>query len=308
MSRYIFFGGKGGVGKTTSAAAYAFILSKKYKTLVVSTDPAHSLSDAFDMPVGNKETYISENLWGIEITPESLKGDVKQLTGTKSHDTGAGALMGMDIAMDLMDSGLEFPGIDEITALGQFMKYSKEGRYDKIVFDTAPTGHTMRLLSLPDVLDSYIGKMIKIRMQMEGVVSMFKQFFGADREDNSLEILEKMKQDVAEVRDVLTSSDTEFVLVTISEQMAVSESLRYLDMLKKWNIAVNKIIVNKITPENDCEFCSQRRLYQLRNLGRIGEMFGDKSIISVPLLSNEVYGMDGLGFIGRYIEKLCGEK
>jgi len=299
--KYIFFGGKGGVGKTTCAAAAALQYAKNYKTLIISTDPAHSISDSFGVEIGSEPTFIAENLYGIEINPKKRKEEIKEkLTEEQVQPMMPGMGFGMDFSEigDMMN--LEFPGMDEISALTEFIKYS-EGEFEKIIFDTAPTGHTLRLLSLPEMMDTWLGKMLKMRMQFENIIGMFKQFMGAKAEDNSLRMLEETQAKVRKVRDILSSPETVFVLVTIPEQMSILESARYIESLSGYGINIQQIIVNKITPENNCEFCSARRNYQMENLNEIHKLFGNMAIVEIPLFSREIKDLNNLKFFRKFM-------
>ena len=303
--KYIFFGGKGGVGKTTCACATALQYAKTYKTLIISTDPAHSISDSFGVLIGSEPTFITENLYGIEINPKKKGELIKEKLGKGQTQP---AIPGMGFGMDFSEisdmMNMDFPGMDEMMALAEFIKYS-EGDFEKIIFDTAPTGHTLRLLSLPEMMNSWLGKMIKMRLQFDSILGMFKQFMGAGGgEDNSLQMLEETRQKVKKVRDILSSPETVFVLVTIPEQMSISESARYVKSLTDYSISVPQVIINRVTPENDCEFCTARRSYQMENIIMIRELFKDKAIIEIPLFPKEIKDLDNLEFFRKYMFSL----
>jgi len=299
--RYLFFGGKGGVGKTTCAAAKALCLGKEYKTLIISTDPAHSLSDSFGVKIGSEETHIIDKLYAVEISAKKLgvgEGKTGEV-GESGLEPGAGGDM-MSMFGDILSDprSMEMPGMDEYAALLEFTKYI-ESDYEKIIFDTAPTGHTLRLLTLPDMLDSWIGKLIKIRLQMEQFMGMIRGLFGNAEEDKSLEALEDMKKRLRLVKSILTGPETSFTMVMIPEQMSVFESERYIKTLLENDITVGNIIVNRMTPESDCEFCAARWRYQLENLDEIRKRFAGHDITLIPLFKEEIIDIDKL-------EKVCG--
>jgi len=287
--KYIFFGGKGGVGKTTCACASALQYAENYKTLIISTDPAHSISDSFGVNIGSEPTFITKNLYGIEVNPEDAKAKNKK--ALMAEKEGLPDIPDMGFGMDFGEiseiMNMEFPGMDEVSALTEFMKYSEYGDYnfEKIIIDTAPTGHTLRLLSLPEIMNSWIGKMIKMRMKFENIMGMFKHLLGGGEKDNSLK----------------ASPKTAFVLVMIPEQMSISESIRYVKALINYKMDVPKIIVNKVTPENQCEFCTARREYQAKNLDEIHKLFNNKEIVEIPLFSREIKDMDNLEFFRRFM-------
>ncbi|MBN2042544.1 MAG: ArsA family ATPase, partial [Candidatus Aenigmarchaeota archaeon] len=156
---YHFFSGKGGVGKTSVSAATALHFSRNgKKTLIISTDPAHSLSDSFETKIGGEVKELRKNLFAVEIDPKKAMQEYKERLMPKIENMGMLKGLGLDDTFDI--AGMT-PGIDEIAAFDKFLQYMQSKDYDIIVFDTAPTGHTLRFLSLPDVLDSWVGKMIK---------------------------------------------------------------------------------------------------------------------------------------------------
>lgn len=194
-TNFIFVGGKGGVGKTTISAATALWMAKSgKKTLIISTDPAHSLSDSFGMKIGHVPTKIIENLYAVEIDPEKAVEEYKEKLKSQMDMTQG---MGLDLLEEEMDLASMSPGIDEAAAFDQFIRYMTTNEYDVVIFDTAPTGHTLRLLSFPDIMDSWVGKMIKLRKQLQAMTKMFKKIlpFTSDEndEDKALENLEKTK-------------------------------------------------------------------------------------------------------------------
>ena len=156
---FIFIGGKGGVGKTTISAATSLWCAKMgKKTLIISTDPAHSLGDSFDRLIKHVPTPITQNLEAIEIDPDRAMDEYKEKMQRQQQYNDA---LGMfSDQMYMMSSS---PGIDEVAAFDKFMQYMTTEEYDVIIFDTAPTGHTLRLLSFPEMMDSWMGKLIKSR-------------------------------------------------------------------------------------------------------------------------------------------------
>ncbi len=155
------------------------------------------------------------------------------------------------------------PGIDEAlpAKVIQFIKSDKYSHFKRIIFDTAPTGHTLRMLSLPDFLDSFMGKIIKLRVKMNNATSMFKSLMGVETQpDNTLEIMEHLKSSMNIVRDLFKDgSQTEFIIATIPTMMAINESERLKSQLNQEGISVNHIIINQIQNDNsNCSFCNVR--------------------------------------------------
>ncbi|CAH2072109.1 unnamed protein product [Thlaspi arvense] len=329
--KYYLLGGKGGVGKTSCAASLAVkFASHGHPTIVVSTDPAHSLSDSFsqDLSGGVLKPVqgLDSPLLALEITPERMKEEIKSQTGDKSVKNMMDSMgLGM-FAGELGDLNLEdmlnaaSPGIDEIAAISkarislfqvlQFMESPEYSRFTRIVFDTAPTGHTLRLLSLPDFYDSSISKITKLKKKITAAASAFKSVFGKkeiQQQEPSSE-LDQLRERMEKVRNVFRNVDTtEFVIVTIPTVMAINESSRLHASLRKENVPVHRLIVNQLLPESesDCKFCSMRRKEQTRVLGIIQndtELSGLK-LIQSPLLDAEIRGVPALKFMGDLIWK-----
>lgn len=324
--KYYLLGGKGGVGKTSCAASLAVkFASHGHPTIVVSTDPAHSLSDSFsqDLSGGVLKPVqgVDSPLLALEITPERMKEEIKRQAGGDKSVKNMMDSMGLGMfAGELGDLNLEdmlnaaSPGIDEIAAISkvlQFVESPEYSRFTRIVFDTAPTGHTLRLLSLPDFYDSSISKITKLKKKITAAASAFTSVFGKKKEiqeQGPSNELDQLKERMEKVRNVFRDVDTtEFVIVTIPTVMAINESSRLHASLRKENVPVHRLIVNQLLPpsESDCKFCSVRRKEQTRVLGLIEkdtELSGLKMIQS-PLLDAEIRGVPALKFMGDLIWK-----
>ncbi|MHA1733848.1 MAG: ArsA family ATPase [Promethearchaeota archaeon] len=296
--RFVLFGGKGGVGKTSCAAASALWTAQNGKrTLIISTDPAHSLGDSLGVSLPPGETVevpISRNLWALELSPKSMEGLADEVAGLDGFP-----LQGQVPFMDsLLDFGsLSPPGVDEAMAFGKVLEYVNDARddFDIIIFDTAPTGHTLRLLSLPEILSGWIGKLIKLRLKlgrfMTGFKNIFKRKENRDERDDSLELIEKLKVSIDKAKDDLNDPRrTSFVAVMIPEAMAIYETERLLSSLYVYEIPVNYIVVNQLFPETvDCNFCKSRREMQQKHLGEILELYEDEfNITQIPLFDREI--------------------
>ncbi|XGI84484.1 ArsA family ATPase [Halorutilales archaeon Cl-col2-1] len=342
MAEFILYGGKGGVGKTTCAAATALKLSRQgERTLVVSTDPAHSLSDVFETEVPSRPEEILDNLWAVEIDPEEAMSEYREKieggmlpdegregedwekdmgAGTEAGEgTGAGAGMGgglgglggmggMEGLGDLL-GGEEMmgPGSDEAAAMDKFMEYMDSEKWDKIVFDTAPTGHTLRLLKLPEIMDSMVGKVMKVRSQFQGFMDSVKGMFGGDDEPETADFgdLDELKDRIERVRTMLRDPDkTDFRVVMIPEKMAVLETQRLIERLSRFEIPVRTVVINKVMENinDDCDFCRSRWEVQESNIDKANEMFRDLEIQYVPLLEDEVQGIESLETVAEEIE------
>jgi len=310
MARLLLFGGKGGVGKTTSAAATAIWLADSgYRVLLVSSDPAHSTSDSLEVELGSEPTPVEgvENLWGLELDPaermdellprlsESLRSG---LGGNMGNILGSQASEGIADEMgNLKSADLLLPGLDEALAFDQLLSFAQDPRFDALIFDTAPTGHTLRFLGLPEILDSWTGRIIRLARLTGGVRSIL---MGRHQERAMREELDKFQKRVAHVRRVLTNPwVSSFTLVTIPEQMAVSETIRAADTLTEYGIDINGVIVNRITPDLDHPFLQQRRDIEQKHLASLKQSFGHLPVAEVPLEASDIHGLESLRNLGN---------
>ncbi len=300
--KLILFGGKGGVGKTTLASSAGVYLAERGKrTLLVSTDPAHSLSDSLGIEIGSetRNTEI-EGLHALEINAEKEFASFKEQYDKELRsifDTGS------YLDKDDVDSilALQMPGIDEVMGLKQIIELVREGKYDKYVLDTAPTGHALRLLHLPELLDQWIKVVSKMRWKYRYMV---ERFSGGYRPDAVDELLVTMKKSVKHIGDILKDQKAcEFIAVTIPEDMAIRETGRLMDSLKRYGIRVRQLIINNvICPSSTCPFCMERRKGQEKYIKSAREQFGNLNIVEIPLQQHEVKGirdlqrMTGLAF------------
>jgi len=300
---YFFFSGKGGVGKTSIAAASALWFSRnRKKTLIISTDPAHSLSDSFKINIGGDIKRIDKNLFAVEIEPKKAMEEYKEKFSPEIEKIGM--LKGMGIG-DIFDTAGMTPGIDEVAAFDKFLSYMNSREYDVIIFDTAPTGHALRFLSLPEVIDSWLGKMIKLRLKFSGFVNVFKKMmpFGSDKEEPSIgtDFLEEMKQRIKSAREILSDpKKTHYNLVIIPEDMSILETERSLKVMAEYNIPVETVIVNKLIPENmECKFCSAKRKQQQEKVSVINKKFNRFRILNLPLFEREIRGLEALQAVSQ---------
>ncbi len=306
-TRYLLFAGKGGVGKTSMAAATAVNMSRSgKKVLIISTDPAHSLSDSFETGIGGEEKKLGRNLFAVEIDPAKSMDEYRQRIMPRVEGVDALQGLGLGDTFDMMGTA---PGIDEMAAMDKFLQYMRSREYDVIIFDTAPTGHTLRFLSLPELMDSWIGKMIMIRMRFSGMIGAVKKLlpFTKDEPDGDMGLkqLESMKARMEEARKTLSDpKKTSYNLVMIPEEMSILESERTLPVLKQYNIQVGSIIVNQIIPENPkCGFCAEKRKQQMERMKKVKEKFGKFTIRQVLLTREEVRGMKMLEKIGKELDR-----
>lgn len=295
--RLVLVGGKGGSGKTTSACATAIHLAEldsKKRILIVSTDPAHSVGDSFECEIGNSITPVEgvDNLWALEIDAEEVNRDFSE-----KYNAVMKLIADRGTYFDKEDIenffSLTLPGLDEVMAIIRIANILKEEKYDLIILDTAPTGHTIRLLSLPKEMEKWIRLMDIMQSKHR---FMTKRFTGRYRSDDADQFIKMMRADVGRVK-MLLSDDrtTEFVPVTIPEPMSIDETNRLLARLRQLNITSNSIIVNRIAQEqNGCGFCASRAMHQKDKLDEIEKSFSKYKLYKVPLFPYEIRGIKRL--------------
>jgi len=298
--RLIFFGGKGGVGKTTCAAAAAIDIARKRperSVLVVSTDPAHSLKDSLGGQGGESPGVFLPfqdlgNLKALELQTDEYLADFKTKHGGKLQEIARRGtfLDDEDINRFL---NLSMPGLDELLAFLEISRWIEDGgAYDCIVVDTAPTGHSLRLLAMPefirrwlDTLDALLGKH-----------RYMKQLFaGAYRRDELDEFIDGLSDSVAAMEALLNDGlRCRFVPVMVAEEMSVRETSMLLEELERLKISAEEIVVNRLYPENECPVCSAGRAHQMGGLNRVPEDFSSRTIWAIPLYPQEVRGLGRL--------------
>lgn len=292
MAKLILFGGKGGVGKTTTSSAVAiWTASQGLNTLVVSSDPAHSVSDSFGQPLGSTPTPIQgiDNLWAMEMDPKQIMNDLApKLTEALSNPMKS---IGIDEDVKMTGDEMVFPGLDEALAFDLLLKFVESHEYDIVIFDTAPTGHTLRFLSLPALIDKWISKVIHFRHHLLKLKSLLSK-----KKDTGLDILEKFKRRLAHIRRFLSNEKfTSFYIVLIPELLAVEESRRAKMILSEYNIPVKGAVVNHIFPENNaCSLCQSRYRIQSKYLKEIEKEFHGYELAKMPIFEKEIQGVDAL--------------
>ncbi|MEI7897610.1 MAG: ArsA family ATPase [bacterium] len=296
----IIFGGKGGVGKTSCAIATALALSEKYKTLLISTDPAHSVSDCLGQPIGYNVVKVegADNLSAIEVVADEAltvfisehQAELKKLLETST------SLDNEDIEEML---SLSIPGIDEVMSFKTIIDFIEQGEYEKYVVDTAPTGHALRLISSPKLLDEWIKVAARMRWKYRYMITSFSGSYQPDAVDTFLLGLKKM---VKRIENILRDhTKCEFIPVCIPEAMAIMETGRLLSVLGKSEIVAGQIIVNNVMESDGCDFCNRRKAGQLPYLKSISETFGNMNIVEVPMFAEEIKGIPALRQLKSYL-------
>ncbi|KAG0670582.1 Golgi to ER traffic- protein [Maudiozyma exigua] len=314
--KWIFVGGKGGVGKTTSSSSIAIQMAlnqPEKQFLLISTDPAHNLSDAFGEKFGKDARKVTgmNNLSCMEIDPAAALKDMNDMA--VSQGQGAGDQGGIN---DLLQGGAladltgSIPGIDEALSFMEVMKHIKnqeqgEGEtFDTVIFDTAPTGHTLRFLQLPTTLSKLLEKFGEITGKLG---PMLNSFMGNGNVDISGK-LNELKANVETIRQQFTDPDlTTFVCVCISEFLSLYETERLIQELISYDMDVNSIIVNQLLfadddKEHNCKRCQARWKMQKKYLDQIGELYEDFHVVKMPLCAGEIRGLTNLKKFSRFLD------
>ncbi|WP_170008609.1 ArsA family ATPase [Bacillus fonticola] len=307
--KILFVGGKGGVGKSTSSAALALAFSQSgEKTLIVSTDPAHNLGDIFHQKVGNNETKLAENLMGIEINPtkeskryiDSVKQNLKGLV--KSEMVGE-----VHRQIDLASSS---PGADEAALFDRIVSIILEmnDKYDKIIFDTAPTGHTIRLLSLPEIMGVWIDGLLERRKKVNDNYTQLLND-GAPVDDPIYEVLQSRKEKFAAVREIILNGEiTGFTFVLNPERLPIIETEKAIKQLAAYHLDVRTLIVNKVLPDQaDGNFLAKRRSREQEYLQQIENMFTKQTLVKVPLFEEDVSDQKKLSIFAAHMKQALKE-
>ncbi|MFO7264456.1 MAG: ArsA family ATPase [Bacillota bacterium] len=306
-SRITFFGGKGGVGKTTCSAAYAYGAAMAgHRTLLVSTDPAHSLGDLLETSVGDEPKQLLPDLWVRELNPE--KAAKKYLDEVRSNLRRlASPHLWAEVERQL-DIASASPGADETALFDELVRIiiDADGHYDHVVFDTAPTGHTLRLLSLPELLGIWVEGMLMRREKVQQMNRMWNNIVGVreERTDPVYQLLLQRKNRFAQARHILLDAQqTTFFFVINPEQLPILETAKALRILEKYHITVGGIIVNRVLPkEADGTFLAQRRAQEAEYLEWIEREFQGLSKIYIPLRARDIRGLEGVQWVAEQMQ------
>jgi len=293
--RILLFTGKGGVGKTTVAAATAVRAARAgLRTVVVSTDPAHSLADAFDVPLADRPTPVDTNLWGQQLNArlrfEETWDDVRRYMVDVLDWAGADSLEAEELAV--------VPGLDEVFSLADIKQFATQGDYDVVVVDCAPTAETIRLLSLPDILGWYMDRVFDAQRRLtrlarpvlnriSGVPIAGDQVFGGIR---------RFYERLDGVRELLTDGGvTSARLVVNPERMVVAEARRTYTYLSLFGYHVDAVIVNRVLPPAlDHPWLDQWKASQSAHLESIADAFAPLPMLTAELAGRELVGVDDL--------------
>ncbi len=288
--RVLMFGGKGGVGKTTTSAATALHYAKRgQRTLIITSDLTPSLSDIFETEIGPNEKPIPDvdGLYGLEISPAEVMRRWKKKFGPQVYEA-ASALVDLPYE-EIVSYAAMAPGIQEEFMLDYILeRVKRRDEYDIVIWDTAPAGDTLRLLGLPRRFIEHLRTAPKVYMEVRDSFSLSKTPF--------IEIIESWKALAQEVTDFFTSPhNVEFILVTIPEALGVYQSRRVMKDLVEHGLNVHHLIVNNVIVDATCDFLRKRREMQRPYIEMLREEYRDAlALTKIPLLPHEVKGVQRL--------------
>ena len=321
----LFVGGKGGVGKSTTAASLAVHLADSgEKILLVSTDPAHSLGDLFGTSVGDRKREIVPGLHALEIDPgQEVEKYLARVKSTMRHYVQPAMYSEIERQIELTRHS---PGAEEAALMDQVTTLMQEvaTSHDRIIFDTAPTGHTLRLLALPEIMAAWTTGLLKSRERSDSLGKAVDRLRGREQasgdelawfDDVKEEVTDERTQKIQEVllerqrrfskarRLLLDPKITAFILVLIPEKLPILESEKTHAVLRQHKIPVAGLVVNRTLPNNQAlgEFLESRRSQEAEYLGQIDRTFSKLPQVRIPLLSRDVQGIDALREIAQHL-------
>ncbi|KAL9272778.1 ATPase GET3A-like protein [Drosera capensis] len=302
--KWVFVGGKGGVGKTTCSSILSILLARvRPSVLIISTDPAHNLSDAFQQRFTKSPTLVNGflNLYAMEVDPTVENEDIPGIDGQDNF---------------VSELANAIPGIDEAMSFAEMLKLVQTMDYSVIVFDTAPTGHTLRLLQFPSTLEKGLAKMMTLKNKFGGLLSQMSRLFGAEDEfgeDAILGRLEGMKDVIEQVNkqfkdprcaqrsygclNVVEQDLTTFICVCIPEFLSLYETERLVQELTKFEIDTHNIIINQVLYDEEVvqsKLLKARMRMQQKYIDQFYVLYDDFHITKLPLLPEEVCGVEAL--------------
>jgi arsenite-transporting ATPase len=306
QKRLIMIGGKGGVGKTTCASAIALHFSfQGKKTLIISSDPTPSLSDIFEMEIGDQETPIqnAKALYGIEISSEGVLKKWKDRFGPEIYEV-VSSFTSLDY--DFVDYIGGAPGIEEEYMLNYILELVESAQYDLVVWDTAPAGHTLRLLHLPQIFLKHLEAATKFYMNLYSYFEKLKENVKLKKGKRSLLEIISGWEDLAEkvVNFIRDPEKSDFIIVTIPEALGVKQTGRIIKDFDEYQLKVNHLIINYVIQEADCDFHKIRKEMQQNYIQVLERQYSSRiGLIELPLMPQEVKGVERIHKISEILFK-----
>lgn len=302
--KIIFVGGKGGVGKSTSSAAIALeSAAKGYRTLLISTDPAHNIGHIFHTKIGGKITTIDTNLDAIEIDPE--RETELYIKGVKANIQGTVQPTMMEEVNRQLDTAKASPGADEAALFDKLISIIMEEStsYDRLVFDTAPTGHTIRLLSLPELMGIWIDGLLNKRGKTNETYTRLLHD-GIPIDDPVFDVLLARQKRFKQARELmLDGGQTGFIFVLNPERLPIIETKNAIEMLRQYGLHVQTLLINRVLPKEDSgSFFQQRKELEAAYLTEIEDVFQGKELIYIPFFTHDITTRKQLETFSTYIQ------
>lgn len=303
--KWIFVGGKGGVGKTSVSCSLAIQLAKIHNSvLLISTDPAHNIADSFEQQFTRTPTPVKgvNNLMAMEVDSSPPEEGLEEIFADAGNE---GQNFMKNIMKDVVGN---LPGLDEFIALTNIVKIVETQKFEVVVFDTAPTGHTLRLLSIPGSIDKVLRQLIQMKGWVSGLMNTMSGSLGMsqvnmDQLDELLPIVERLN---TELKD---PDMTTFVCVCIPEFLSLYETERLIQKLTALDIDTHNVVVNQVVyPDKDkegtvaCGLCGARAKMQTKYLEQICDLYEDFHVIKMPQMPCEVKGVQMLRKFGGYLQ------
>lgn len=314
--RVLFVSGKGGVGKTSVAAAVALARARAgARVLAVSTDPAHNLGHVWDRAVGDEPTRVATcgagagYVDGLEIDPQATVDRHLAAVRESMHRLLPEGLVGQ--ADRHLSLAREAPGTHEAAVLERIAEAVEQGLadYDLLVFDTAPSGHTVRLMALPEQLSAWTETLLANRDRSERFGAALRGLGGgsadaADRDAELRRVLVRRRRRFAGLREVVTDAGrTSFVLVLTAERLPVVETVALHRQLTELGVSVGGLVVNRRSPSDAGELLARRHLREAQHLATVRAELPGVPLVEVPLLPGDVVGEAALGGLGSLLER-----
>jgi len=297
--RILLFTGKGGVGKTTVAAATAVRSARAgHRTLIMSTDPAHSLADSFAVPLSTRAVQVDENLWAEQIdAQERLEDnwrDIQEYVVSFLNWAGVDAIEAEELSV--------IPGLDEIFSLTDVKRYVDSDAYDVLIIDCAPTAETLRLLSLPEVMNWYIERIFPVERRVVKTIRplLTKLTSMPIADDRIFAAIERLHRNLDGVRRILTNEKVSSVrLVVNPEAMVIAEARRTYTYLSLFGYRVDAVVANRIIPDTVTDpYFGKWKEIQQKHLATIKESFEPVPILTARLFDREMVGVENLAQMG----------
>lgn len=302
--RILFFGGKGGVGKTTCSAALALAASREgRRVLLVSTDPAHSTSDIFETRIGPAEREILPRLRALEIDPDEAAR--RYVDEAKARLSGFFSPSVVQAAARQIEAAASMPGVADAALFDRMAEIvaTADTTADLVVFDTAPTGHSLRLLRMPELMETWIDALARRRREATEADVAARGGRAGDTPDPVLALLQGRGARLAAVREQLTRSGAAaFVLVLVPERLPIEETARAAHLLEASHIQVAGVVVNRVLPDAaDGRYFEARKAQERTYLEEIERRFSASPRVMVPQLESDVHGLQALERVARHL-------